>query len=107
MFPNLGTGINTKCTSTLRIFFPHKQLPNPMIVQFELKNYRDNLDGGLHTLMDLLTGVGVVVTSLLPAGEGETTGFSFTSFFFNLLVLVLDLPTSLEVLKSERTGRRI
>ena len=49
--------------------------------------------------MDLLTGVGIMFTSSLPTGEGETAGFSFTIvFFFNLLVLVLDLPTPLEVL---------
>ena len=49
--------------------------------------------------MDLQTGVGVMVTSLLPTGEGKTAGFSFTTvFFFNLLVLVLDLLTPLEVL---------
>ena len=46
--------------------------------------------------MDLLTGVSVLVTSLLPTGEGETVGFSFTTVY--LLVLVLDLPTPLEVL---------
>ena len=57
-----------------------------------------NLDGGLDTLVDLVTGVGVMVTSLLPTGEGETAGVSLTTVFFNLLVLVLDLPTPLEVL---------
>ena len=59
--------------------FPYShKLPNQavrVVEEFELKNYRSNLDGGVDTLVELLTGVGAMVTSFLPTGEGETAGF--------------------------------